>query len=236
MYVYIYYKLYSYINDIEWWMTNRCWKQRCWKWMVDWSWNLENDQPVPRPERPGDGEGDMDVSPDDTGGGLAAGFDDIHVGKVDKVWEKYKVCLRKKKHVFSMCFNEVLFFRSVFCTFSWESGWIRPLGWVWYAHIWESSWEGVITGAPNNAEHMLQIVTAYAWLVYVLATAQLQWCRLWCQDATEAEREDDGSDWRWILRWWGRTAGPGQRLPADDLLSLWPFTGWAIRGIVRTSP
>ena len=37
----------------------------------------------------------MDVSPDDTGGGCAAGFDETNLGKVHKVWEKYKVSLWK---------------------------------------------------------------------------------------------------------------------------------------------
>lgn len=35
----------------------------------------------------------MDVSPDDTGGGRAAGFNGINLGKWDKVWEKYKVII-----------------------------------------------------------------------------------------------------------------------------------------------
>jgi len=39
--------------------------------------------------------------------------------------------------------------------------------WAEFGPIWEISCEGVITGAPNNAEHMLQIVTAYACLVYM---------------------------------------------------------------------
>ena len=67
--------------------------------------------------------------------------------------------------------------------------------------------------------HGVRLSCLYVFMVLQLE-AQLR-CR-WCQDATEAEREDDGSDWRWILRWWGRTACPGQRLP-DDLLSLWLF-------------
>ena len=114
-------------------------------------------------ERPGDGEGDMDVSPDDTGGGCAAGFDETNLGKVHKVWEKYKVSYGKS------CLN--MLEENMFCTFSQESRWIGPLGWVW-SHIWEISCEGVITGAPNNAEHMLQIVTAYACLVYSFATGR----------------------------------------------------------------
>ena len=51
----------------------------------------------------------MDVSPDDAGGGRAAGFDGINVGKWDKVWEKYKVIIPVENQ---------FFYKNLFCTFS----------------------------------------------------------------------------------------------------------------------